>query len=91
MDEQLRKKVAHRLAIIRGQVEGLQRMVEQDAYCVDVLTQLSAVHEALRGVSRQVVENHLRTCATEQLQSEDPNQRESQYQELMDIIYKLTK
>jgi len=91
MDEQLQKKVAHRLAIIKGQVEGVQRMVEQDAYCVDVLTQLSAVQEALRGVGGQIVENHLRTCVTEQLQSEDGRAIENQYQELMDIIYKLTK
>jgi len=91
MNEQVQKKVAHRLAIVRGQVEGLQRMVEADAYCVDVLTQLAAVHEGLRGVGRQIVENHLRTCVTEQLQSEDSRALESQYQELMDIIYKLTK
>jgi DNA-binding FrmR family transcriptional regulator len=90
MQEQVQNKVAHRLAIIRGQVEGLQRMVEDDAYCVDVLTQLSAIHEALRGVGKQIVENHLRTCVTEQLQGES-DEREQQYQELMDIIYKLTK
>jgi DNA-binding FrmR family transcriptional regulator len=90
MDDKVRKQVGHRLAIIRGQVEGLQRMVDEDAYCVDVLTQLSAIHEALRGVGRQIVENHLRTCVTEQLQG-DGQQREQQYQELMDIMYKLTK
>jgi DNA-binding FrmR family transcriptional regulator len=90
MEQQMREKVAHRLAIIRGQVEGVQRLVHQDAYCVDVLTQIAAVQQALRGVGQRVVENHLRTCVTEGLQG-DADQREQQYQELMDIIYKLTK
>ena len=90
MDEQVRKRVSHRLAIIRGQVEGLQRLVEQDAYCVDVLTQVSAIHEALRGVGKVIVDNHLRTCVTDGLQG-GRDEQEKQYEELMDIIYKLTK
>jgi DNA-binding FrmR family transcriptional regulator len=63
-------------------------MVEEGAYCVDVLTQISAIHEALRGVGKVVVRRHLETCVTEGLQGDD---RQHHYDELMNLIYTLSK
>jgi DNA-binding FrmR family transcriptional regulator len=53
----------HRLRRIEGQVRGLQRMVEEDRYCADILVQMSSVQEALRAVGRELLRNHLRHCA----------------------------
>ena len=53
-----------RLKRIEGQVRGIQKMVEEERYCADVLIQISAVHEALRGVGRELMRNHLKHCAS---------------------------
>src|SRR5919204_1927518 len=53
-----------RLRRIEGQVRGLQHMIEEGRYCADVLTQIASVHEALRGVGRELMRNHLRHCAS---------------------------
>jgi DNA-binding FrmR family transcriptional regulator len=88
IDENVQRKALRRLSIIEGQVRGLRKMVEERKYCVDVLTQISAIHEALRGVGKVVVRNHLETCVTAGLQGEE---RQQHYDELMDLIYKLSK
>lgn len=88
IDDVVKNKASRRLKIIEGQLGGLRRMVENGAYCVDVLTQISAIHEALRGVGKVVVRHHLETCVTEGLQGED---RRRHYDELMTLIYKLSK
>ena len=90
IDEQTRKQAIRRLSIIEGQIRGLRKMVEDDAYCVDVLTQISAIHEALRGVGKVVVRHHLETCVTEGLQGDD-RERRQHYDELMKLIYTLSK
>ena len=77
-----------RLRRIEGQVRGLQKMVEEERYCADVLTQLSSVQEALRGVGRALLHNHLRHCATEAIGSGDPERAEAMYDELMELIYR---
>ena len=88
IDEAVQQNALRRLNIIEGQVRGLRRMIEERKYCVDVLTQISAIHEALRSVGKVVVRHHLETCVTEGLQSETRHQH---YDELMDLIYKLSK
>ena len=87
MDDRTREKVLRRLKIARGQLDGLERMIGEGRYCVDVLTQLSAIHEALRGVGKVVVRQHLETCVTEGFKKKQAHH----YDELMDIIYKLSK
>jgi DNA-binding FrmR family transcriptional regulator len=77
-----------RLRRIEGQIRGLQKMVEEDRYCADILVQVSAVHEALRGVSKALMLNHLKHCATEALRSGDPQKSEEVYDELMGLIFK---
>jgi DNA-binding FrmR family transcriptional regulator len=59
-----------RLRRVEGQVRGLQRLVEEDAYCIDVLTQISAVNAALRGVSVLLLDDHLRQCVCDAVRSE---------------------
>lgn len=88
IDESVQKNALRRLSIIEGQVRGLRKMVEERKYCVDVLTQISAIHEALRGVGKVVVRHHLETCVTEGLQGDE---RQQHYDELMDLIYTLSK
>jgi DNA-binding FrmR family transcriptional regulator len=88
IDDAVQDNALRRLSIIEGQVRGLRKMIEERKYCVDVLTQISAIHEALRGVGKVVVRHHLETCVTEGLQSEDRHQH---YDELMDLIYTLSK
>lgn len=61
-------KLLKRLRIIEGQVRGLQEMVKRDAYCIDVITQTSAVKQALSGVEDALMERHLGTCAIDQMQ-----------------------
>jgi DNA-binding FrmR family transcriptional regulator len=88
VDEQVQKNALRRLSIIEGQVRGLRRMVEESSGCVEILTQISAIHEALRGVGKVVVRHHIETCVTEGLQSDQKKQHQD---ELVDLIYKLSK
>jgi DNA-binding FrmR family transcriptional regulator len=75
-----------RLRRIEGQVRGLQKMVEAERYCADVLMQISSVQEALRGVSRELMRNHLRHCVTHNLQH---GKRENEtYNELVELFFK---
>ena len=62
-------------------------MIEEDRYCADVLTQVSSVHEALRSVSRELMRNHLKHCATSAIRSSE-GEAESMYDELVDLMYK---
>ncbi len=64
VDETIAVKNLRRLRRIEGQVRGLQKMVEEDRYCADIMTQIASVHEALRAVSRELMRNHLKHCAT---------------------------
>lgn len=84
-------EAVNRLKKIEGQIGGLEKMFNQDRYCVDILTQISAVQEALRGLSKLVMKNFLETCATNAIRSKSKLKAEKVYQELMDVIYKYAK
>ncbi|MDP2340111.1 MAG: metal-sensitive transcriptional regulator [Deltaproteobacteria bacterium] len=75
-----------RLKRIEGQVRGLHKMIEDERYCTEVLDQIVSVQQALRGVSRALVKNHLRHCATAALKGDDVNKRESMIEELVEMI-----
>jgi DNA-binding FrmR family transcriptional regulator len=62
-----RQDAAQRLSRIEGQIKGIRKMVEEGRYCVEVLGQISAVHEALRGVGKLIMRNYLENCATTSL------------------------
>jgi DNA-binding FrmR family transcriptional regulator len=75
-----------RLRRIEGQVRGLQKMVDDDRYCADIMTQISSVHEALRAVGRELMKNHLRHCATKAIKSSDEDAG-AMYDEIVDLMY----
>ena len=68
-----KERVRTRLRRIEGQVRGLQRMVDEDAYCIDVLTQVSAATRALQGVALELLNDHLAHCVQEALESGGPD------------------
>ena len=76
-----------RLRRIEGQVRGLQKMLEEDRYCADIMTQISSVHEALRAVGRELMRNHLRHCAASAIRSGEAS-AEEMYDELVELMYK---
>lgn len=88
VDPEAKHALLSRLKRVEGQVRGVQKMVEEERYCADVLMQLSSVQEALRGVGRALLHNHLKHCATEAIRSGDPAQAEAMYDELMELMYK---
>jgi len=63
----IKQSLSRRLKIIEGQVRGLQEMLNNDAYCIDIITQTSAVKQALSGIEDALMENHLKTCAVDQI------------------------
>lgn len=71
-------KLVKRLKIIEGQIRGLQEMVEKEAYCIDVITQTSAVKQALSGIEDVLMENHLSTCAIDQIQKGKKSQAQAE-------------
>lgn len=91
VDPAIKTAVQHRLRRIEGQVRGLQKMVEEERYCADVMTQVASVQEALRGVGRAMLENHLRHCAAAAIRSGDPERADAMYQELLDLMGRVSR
>ena len=80
--------VQRRLRRIEGQVRGLQRMVQEETYCIDVLTQVSSVIAALRAVSLGLLDDHVRHCVTESIAQGEGEQR---VEELMAAVARFAK
>lgn len=85
--EEERKRLIHRLNRIEGQIRGIRGMVENDAYCVDILTQSAAVSAAVNGFNKQLLSNHIQGCVIRDIR--DGN--EDVVDELLDIIQKLMR
>jgi len=85
-DEALR-----RLKIIEGHLKGVTRMVEENAYCIDVIRQIQAVEAALNKVSAQILENHLNSCVITAVQGEDPAERQRVLKEITEVFDMATK
>jgi DNA-binding FrmR family transcriptional regulator len=86
VDPEVKSRNQKRLRRIEGQVRGIQKMVEEDRYCAEILTQISSVHEALRGVGRELMRNHLRHCASSAFRV-GGEQADAMYDELVDLMY----
>ncbi|HUX49557.1 MAG TPA: metal-sensitive transcriptional regulator [Spirochaetia bacterium] len=91
MDHKHSEQALRRLRRIEGQIRGIQKMLEEDRYCVDILTQTSAVVAALHGVEDLVMENHLNTCVADAMKSDDPHQKSDKIEEMMVVISKFRK
>src|SRR5262249_40791679 len=81
MDPGIKEANRNRLRRIEGQVRGLQKMVEEERYCADVIVQIASVQEALRGVARSLMKNHLHHCATKAIGSGKKEDKEAMYEE----------
>ena len=88
VDAGLKEANRNRLRRIEGQVRGLQKMIEDDRYCPDVIIQLASVQEALRAVARNLMKNHLHHCAAKAIHSGKKKESEAMYEELLELIYK---
>jgi len=88
VDPEAKDAVLKRLRRIEGQIRGLQKMVEEERYCADVLTQIASAHEALRSVGRILMKSHLRHCATHAIRSGDRDAAEAMYEELVELMYR---
>lgn len=87
VDASAKDRNLKRLRRIEGQVRGLQRMVEEERYCADIMTQIASVQEALRSVGRELMRNHLKHCAASAIRSGEES-AEAMYDELIDLMYK---
>ena len=85
-DEEL-KKLTNRLSRIEGQVRGLREMLQKDAYCTDILTQVSAVNAALNSFSRELLSEHIHTCVTDGIRQGD----DEVVEELVSVLQKMMK
>jgi DNA-binding FrmR family transcriptional regulator len=87
VDPEIKTRNLKRLRRIEGQVRGIQKMLEDDRYCADVMTQIASVHEALRAVGRELMRNHLRHCATAAIKA-GAGEAEAMYDELVEMVYR---
>lgn len=85
------KATLNRLRRIEGQVRGLQRMVDEEAYCVDILTQVAAVQTALEQVAINVLDGHVRGCVAGAVAGDDEQEAERRLDELMDAVRRFSR
>jgi DNA-binding FrmR family transcriptional regulator len=86
VDAETKSGNLRRLKRIEGQIRGISKMVEEDRYCADILMQVSSVQEALKGVSRELMRNHLKHCVTHNI--DRGKQNTEMYDELVDLFFK---
>jgi DNA-binding FrmR family transcriptional regulator len=90
MQDTAKRACTRRLGRIEGQVRGLSRMVEEGRYCIDIVTQISAVRAALRRVEQEVLRDHVGHCVKHAMQSEDVADQNRKIEELMDVLARAT-
>jgi CsoR family transcriptional regulator, copper-sensing transcriptional repressor len=83
--------LVRRLHRIEGQVRGIERMIEEDRYCIDVLTQISAVTTALDSLAFLVLDDHVNHCVAGALASGDPGAAEEKSKELLDAVHRFAR
>lgn len=88
MEPETQEQARRRIRRIAGQVAGIERMIEEDRYCVDILLQVAAVRAALDGVGKVVLRSHVETCVSDALASGRPKQRREKIAELMEVFAK---
>jgi len=91
MNQEQKKQAVTRLKRIEGQIRGLQKMVEKDRYCIDILTQTASVVSALKGVEDLVMGQHLQTCVADAMRSNDMHKQQDKIDEVMTVLSKFRK
>jgi DNA-binding FrmR family transcriptional regulator len=86
MDDTTKKTITRRISSAAGHLKGIERMVEEDTYCIDVIRQIQAVQAALGKVSALILDSHLHTCVTTAIQGDDPEERERMLQEVTSVF-----
>jgi DNA-binding FrmR family transcriptional regulator len=86
-----KEALVKRLRKIEGQVRGLEKMVEDDRYCIDVLTQVSAVSKALESLAFEVLDDHVRHCVAGAIESGDSREAAAKSQELLDAVQRFAR
>ena len=86
MADKSTKDITRRLKSVEGHVRGIERMVDEGAYCVDVVNQIVAVQRALKKVSTLVLDRHLHSCVTRAIQGDDSESRERVLDELLEVF-----
>jgi CsoR family transcriptional regulator, copper-sensing transcriptional repressor len=90
VDSDAKTRNLKRLRRIEGQVRGLHKMIEEDRYCADIMTQISSVNEALRGVGSELMRNHLKHCAASAIRAGE-GEAEAMYDELLDLMRRFNR
>ena len=88
-DKRNTETILKRLSRLNGQVQGVTRMVQEDRYCVDVLTQTAAIRSALRAVERLIIEDHARTCMEQAIVTGDQDRQRAMFQEIVGLLEKV--
>jgi DNA-binding FrmR family transcriptional regulator len=86
MDDTTKKTITRRISSAAGHLKGIERMVEEDTYCIDVIRQIQAVQAALGKISALILDSHLHTCVTTAIQGDDPEERERMLQEVTSVF-----
>jgi CsoR family transcriptional regulator, copper-sensing transcriptional repressor len=86
-----KERLVKRLHRIEGQVRGIERMIEDDRYCIDVITQISAVTTALESLAFQILDEHVNHCVAGALASGDPADAEAKSQELLEAVHRFAR
>jgi CsoR family transcriptional regulator, copper-sensing transcriptional repressor len=86
-----KEALVKRLHRIEGQVRGIERMLEEDRYCIDVLTQISAVTTALESVAFRILDDHVNHCVADALASGDQAQAEEKSRELLEAVHRFAR
>lgn len=91
MQEKKKELLIGRLKKIEGQVRGIQKMVTEDRYCIDILTQTASIVSALKGVEDEVMDNHLRTCVADAMKEGAADERNEKIAEVMTVLKRFRK
>jgi DNA-binding FrmR family transcriptional regulator len=84
-----KKEILNRFSYLEGHCGAIKRMVENERYCIDIIHQIEAVEAALKKVKEKILENHLNTCVTTAIKSENENQRKKVIKELLEVYKKI--
>ena len=91
LDDDTKKKIRARLSRVEGQLGALRRMVDEDAYCVDLLMQISAAQGALGATGQVILGKHIETCVTDAFEHGDDVERQQKVDELMEVFARYSK
>lgn len=91
MDDKQKNELLRRLKSVEGHVRGVEKMVQDDAYCIDVISQIQAVQAALNKITAHVLEDHLRGCVVTAIRNKDVKERERVLEEIANVFETATK